>query len=112
MLVLTGQTTLAKHHARSYWEGVRRAVELLLGPHDVSISKPDDHDQTLFSFTAKSGDKAVVKLLLGREDVDLGKQVGYMGPNATLPHYYYPLAWGSNGANRASRATNPSAISD
>lgn len=42
-------------------------------PHDVSISKLDDRDQTPFSFAAKSGDKAVVKLLLGREDVDPGK---------------------------------------
>lgn len=59
-------------------------MELLLEPHDVRISKPDDHDQTRFSFAAKSGDKAVVKLLLGREDVDPGK-LGIWGQTSLSP---------------------------
>lgn len=42
-------------------------------PHDVSISETDDCDQTPFPFAAGSGDKAVVKLLLEREDVNHGK---------------------------------------
>jgi len=70
---LTGNTVITQHCLyMRLGKDIGGGVKILLGPEEANPYPPDDYGDSFLSYTALEGEGAV-KMLLGREEVDLKK---------------------------------------
>ena len=62
---------MARHHSSGPLETCTRAAKLLLELKEVNLDIRDEYGQTLLVLAAKRGYEGPVRLLLGRQGVDL-----------------------------------------